>query len=237
MINWECCRCQAAMEAPESLRGEPLDCPECGTSQKVPSAINGRVIDDLDNYETQIGDYHLRVKRRRLYVDGPDDSIARAIADDWLAAPPAEELLTIVIPGAREQILARALSFFHYRGLNGDATEGQLRYARELGLTYPQNPSKAYIGRILSQFEQVRFYVCFVWRSMMHKAPAESGVPKGMIDRFVVDILRNNKPLYISMFLTDSMTKCEEWELAEKYCVVSRNEQSVKNGYCACHPN
>ena len=211
MINWECRQCQEPMEAPESLQGEPLDCPHCGTSQRVPyahrdsgPARDDQGANDLDDYDKQIGDYKLRVDGQILRIDGPDDSVGKAIGPDYLAALRREEMFAVVLTGESEEILGEALGGFH-RGLKGHATKRQLQYADTLGLTYPENPTKAYIGRMLDQFEEVRFYVCFIWRSMMDEAPSDSGVPKGMIDRFVVDLLRSEESLWIGALLARSL--------------------------------
>jgi len=38
MIKWPCDLCDEILEAPESLRGNDIDCPKCGTIVQVPSS-------------------------------------------------------------------------------------------------------------------------------------------------------------------------------------------------------
>ena len=139
MITWECRQCQESIEAPESLQGEPLDCPICGSGQRVPtshpdsaSENHAQIAEDLDDFEIQIGDYKLTVDGSFLCVDGPDDSISQAIADDYLVSLHTEELQEIVLTGKTDEILGEALGGFH-RGMSGQATTQQLRYAEDLG--------------------------------------------------------------------------------------------------------
>jgi len=153
---------------------------------------------------TLIGDYCLQAEGRFLHIDGPDESISGAIAKQYLAALPSDELRDIVVSGYADRLRAEAFGG-HHRGLKGPATERQLAYATGLGLSYPANPTKAYIGRMLDQFEQTRFYVYFVWRCLTGGTPSECGQQTEPINAFVVRLMQQDPPIVIRVLLAQAL--------------------------------
>lgn len=136
-----------------------------------------------------IKDYVIEFDENGAMVNGPNAGMARLIA--------ARFALLVKMPIGRKAMsdqyaVKRIGELFNvpFKSSCDPASEAQREYAAGLGFLVPPTATKDEVGYSLSDFEQVRFFVYHVFRTLHGDKPSTLGVQTSAVNSVVRGVLR-----------------------------------------------
>jgi len=137
-----------------------------------------------------IGDYEIHVEGDEMHVAGPSESLCRLLGQRLLELIGTEEgRQALSDDGARMRLWDSITTPKMSAGRQ--ATEKQKQFARALGMVVADTASFADIAFLLSEYEQVRWYVYFVFRQLYGQTPSEAGAPSDLVSSLTMSFLHD----------------------------------------------
>lgn len=159
-------------------------------ASKTVALVNVDDADAADNTGRawELRDYTLRLVGEELTVSGPNGGLAALLGRRFLALLESDEGRLALMS---EDLRHRLADLFHVpiQSTNELATAAQIRYAAALGFDVSNDTTADEVGFLLTCFEQVRYYVYFVFRAVFGEKPSEFAVSTERINGLVSIII------------------------------------------------
>jgi len=144
----------------------------------------------MDVPAISMGDYEIRIEGDEMHVAGPNEGLCRLLGQRFLELIGTEEGRNVLYDSVARMRLWDSIATPN-ASAGRPATEKQKQFARAIGMVLADNISFAEISFLLDEFEQVRWYVYFVFRQLYGQTPSEAGTPSDLITLLTMSLLND----------------------------------------------
>lgn len=171
---------------------------------EVELAEDAESVDAMNPASLVVGEYDFYLQGESLTINGPNPGLAQLLGPRLmhLAQVPEGQLVL-----GRPEVLTDVFHIPSEPNLK-TASPKQIAYARNLGFAVADDISRDEIAFLLTDFEEVRFYVYFVFRAIFGAAPSDVGVDTASINRIVMRLFED-APLAVRIVALKALANAE----------------------------
>jgi hypothetical protein len=139
-------------------------------------------------FSLQIRQYCIKLCGNELNVGGPNEALCNLIGRRFLRLVACEEGRWVL---THDETKGRLDELFHVplESTADPATDKQVEYAQALGYAVPEEVTRDEVSFLLTDFQQCRFYVHFVFRSLFDMSTSDAGFKPGTLDAIVSELV------------------------------------------------